>query len=125
MEHSGIISKNGKNYTQAISYDFKGRIRWDCLAPESPRIGVYYFDVDFFLDVTENGVSGFDFSTCKQWAYDTLDFFGKSTCPGCQSSILLKQQVGPEITLEASLNGEVRRIVMEYRTGRIVKNEEV
>lgn len=125
LEMNGSLGRSGKNYTHYISTDFSKSLVWDCRSPQSPRIGVYYFDVDFFLDVVENGVSGFDYSTCKKWSYNTLDFFGKTSCPGCQSSILLKQQVGPEITLKASLDGEERRILIEYRTGRILINEKI
>lgn len=123
LEMNGSLGRSGKNYTQYISRDFTESVVWDCRSPQPPRIGVYYFEVDFFLDVLANGVSGFDYSTCKQWSYNTLDFFSKTSCPGCTSTILLKQQVGPEITMEASLNGEVRKIVLEYRTGRILSNE--
>lgn len=125
LEMNGSLGRSGKNYTQYISRDFTESVIWDCRSPQSPRIGVYYFEVDFFLDVLANGVSGFDYSTCKKWGYNTLDFFGKTTCPSCQTSLLLKQHIGPEITLEAKLDAEVRRIVIEYRTGRIVSNEEV
>ena len=125
LEMNGSLGRSGKNYTQYISTDFSVSQKWDCRSPLSPRIGVYYFEVDFFLDVTENGVSGFDYSICKQWAYNTLDFFGKSTCPGCTTSIKLKNQLAKEITLEASLNDEVRRIVLEYRTGKMVSNEKI
>lgn len=125
LEMNGSLGRSGKNYTQYIFRDFTESVIWDCRSPQSPRIGVYYFEVDFFLDVLINGVSGFDYSTCKQWSYNTLDFFSKTTCPGCTSSILLKQQVGPEITIEASLNGEVRKIVLEYRTGRILSIEKI
>lgn len=122
LEHTGIISNKGKSFTQAISYDFKERTRWECRTPESPRIGVYYFELDVFVDIHTNGLYGFDYSQCRSWAYNTLDFFGLNSCPGCQTSIKLKNQIGTEITLEAGLNGEVRRIVMEYRTGRIISN---
>ena len=125
LEMNSSLGRSGKNYTQYISTNFSVSQKWECRSPLSPRIGVYYFEVDFFLDVTENGVYGFDYSICKQWAYNNLDFFGKSICPGCTSSIKLKNQLAKEITLEVSLNDEVRRIVLEYRTGKIVSNEKI
>lgn len=122
LEMNGSLGRSGKNFTQYITTDFSSTIIWDSISPVSPRIGVNYFEVDFFLDILENGVSGFDYSACKQWAYNTLDFFGKATCLGCTTSIKLKNQIGKEITLEVSLNDEVRRIVLEYGSGKIVSN---
>lgn len=123
LEHTGIISSYGKNNTQFLSTDFSESISWDCRAPTTPPQGALYFDEDFYLEVKENSVAGFDYSICKSWAKNILDFYGLSTCPGCSSSIKLLTQIGEHITIEVELNGEVREAVLEYRTGEVISNE--
>ncbi|WP_147392286.1 hypothetical protein [Algoriphagus lacus] len=122
LEINGSLGRSGKNYTQYISTDFSVSQKWDCRSPLSPRIGVYYFEKDLFVDVVQNGVWGFNYSTCSRWEYNTLDFFGKETCPGCNTSIKLKSQQEGICTLEVSLNGEIRTVVIDYRTGALVSN---
>lgn len=123
LEHTGIISKNGKSSTQYLSTDLTENILWDCRASTSPPLGVYYFDVDFFLELGANSVGGFDYSTCKKWSANILDFFGLSTCPGCSTSLKLLNQIDDNITLEAILNEEMRHVVMDYRSGTVLSNE--
>lgn len=79
LEHTGIISKNGKSTTQYLSTDLSETIIWNCRSSTSPPLGVHYFDVDFFLELGPNSVSGFDYSACKKWSANTLDFFGVGT----------------------------------------------
>lgn len=125
LEHSGISSANDKDFTQFISTDFKESIRWDCQSPESPRIGVIFFEKDLFVDVVQNGVWGFNYSRCTRWKYNTLDFFGKETCQGCSTSINLKEHRDGLITLEAILDEELRKIEIEYRSGKVLLNEKL
>lgn len=125
FEMNGSLGRSGKNYTHYISKDFSESLVWDCRSPQSPGIGVYYFEKDLFVDVVDNGVWGFDYTSCKQWSYNTLDFFGKETCPGCVTSIKLKEQRDGVITLEAKLDQEVRRVEIEYREGKVLLNEKL
>ena len=123
LEHSGIVSEFGKSNTQYLSTDLSESILWDCRSPTSPPLGVYYFDVDFYLTVGEHSVGGFDYSSCKFWTKNILDFYGVETCPGCTSSIKLLNQIDDNITVEVNLNEKIRQVVIEYRTGKVILNE--
>ncbi|SFB50706.1 hypothetical protein [Algoriphagus aquimarinus] len=125
LEHSGIVSEFGKSNTQYLSTDLSESILWDCRAQTYPPLGVLYFDVDFYLTVSEHSVGGFDYSNCKSWTKNILDFYGEETCPGCTSSIKLLNQIDDSITVEVNLNGELRKVILIYRTGEVVSSEVV
>ena len=123
LEHSGIVSEFGKNNTQYLSTDLSESILWDCRAPLSPPLGVYYFDVDFFLGIGQDFLIGFDYSLCDMWSKEVKDLFPDSSCSSCSSSIKLLNQIDDTITVEARFNESVRKVVIEFRTGKVLLNE--
>lgn len=125
LEHTGIVSDYGKNTTQYLSTDLTESIEWNCRAPNSPIANVLHFDVDFYLKVETNSIGGFDYALCKGWTTNTLTFFGLTTCPGCTTSLKLLDQLGDTITVEVTVNDEIRHAVIVYRAGKLVSNEMV
>ena len=125
LEHSGIVSEFGKNTTQYLSTDLSESIVWDCQVPGFPAAGVIHLKVDFFLTLGDNSVGRFDYSTCKSWTKNILDFYTVTTCPGCVTSIKLLNQIGDTIAVEVKLNEEVRKVVLVYRTGEVLSNEKI
>lgn len=122
MEHTGVVSDHSTSTTQYLSTDLSESILWECRAATSPPLGVYYFDVDFYLTVGEHAVGGFDYSSCKSWTINTLAFFGIPTCPECTTSLKLMNQTDDNITVEVKVNEETRHAVMVYRTGELISN---
>ncbi len=125
LEHTGIVSDYGKNTTQCFSTDLKESIVWDCRAPSSPLNNISHIEVDFYLKVETHSIGGFDYSACKSWTTNTLDFFNLSSCEGCTTSLKLLNQIGENITVEVRVNEETRHALIVYRSGKLISNEVV